>query len=236
MRDFEENRKLIYAAINSLFGNELFARKIANKHHMEFADFEQIGAEALYKCCMRFEEDGEGTFANYAIVSIKKTIQAECRRRGELVRRPENKQREIKHSYDSLDRSVMEDGKEKPVYEYIPTNTNVEKHVIKKITFEEMMNSLKDVEREVLLMKLNGDSEKDIANTIGKSVRAVQSITNRALRKINPNYEKQTKNQMVEFTELFSKGTSKEEIMKQLEITNKAYTNYKYRYNKSQGA
>lgn len=230
MRDFHENQKLIYQAIYSQYGSQGAIERIAKKYGMDFSDVEQIGAETLYKCCLRFQEQGESTFANYAIRNIQMQIQTEFRRRGEMVRIPDEKRKDIKHEYQSLDTPLGDT--DETFASLLPSTVNVEKKVIRKITMEEKLETLKEIEREVILLKLNGKTEKEIAKKLGKSTGAIQMTFIRGLKKIDPNYSRQVKNLMKEFTELYSQGKSKEEIMKKLEINDKAFTNYKYRYNK----
>jgi RNA polymerase sigma factor (sigma-70 family) len=233
MVNFEENRKLIYRAIYSKYKTHEAVERIARKYGMDFEDVEQIAAETLYKCCLRFKETGEATFAHYAITTIQQQIYTEFVRRGEMVRIPHEKRKDIKHEYTSLDLQLGDT--EETFLGLLPSNFNVEKRVIRKITLEEKMNMLKENERKVIMMKINGKTEKEIAETLDRSKSSVQMLLIKGLKRINPNYNKQVKNLMKEFTELYDQGKRKEEIMDALKITAKAYTNYKYRYNKTRG-
>jgi RNA polymerase sigma factor (sigma-70 family) len=231
---FLSNYKLIYQAIYSLLGGHENAEIYARKHGMEFSDLEQIAAEALWKACLSYEEQGTATFAYYAITCIKKRILLEARRRGPLIRVPELRAGRPKpYEMECLDEPIFETGQKRMLYEVIPSNVSVEQAVIRKITLEEKLRWLKQEEKTVVCMKLDGYTEKEIADMIGKTTGAVQMILQRALNRLSPRREKR-KNLMGEFAALYEAGVSREEIMKRLNINDVAYRNYKYRYHKQQ--
>lgn len=231
---FASNYKLIYQAIYSLLGCHGNAEIYAKKYGMEFSDLEQIAAEMLWKACQSYEDRGTATFAYYAITCIQKRILSEIRRRGHLIRVPEwQSGRPKPYEMENLDKQLFDTGQKRMLYEVIPSDTNVEQIVIRKITLEEKLQKLKRLERIVVYMKLDGYTEKEIAQRLGKTTSAVQAILQRALNRLNPEREKR-KNLMSEFAKLYEAGASKEEIMKQLNINDVAYRNYKYRYHKQQ--
>lgn len=231
---FLSNYKLIYQAIYSLLGGRKNAEIYAEKHGMEFSDLEQIAAEMLWKACQSYKENGTATFAYYVIVCIQKRILSEARRRGHLIRVPEERSgRPDPYEMENLDKPLFDTGQKRMLYEVIPSDMNVEQIVVQKLTLEEKLQQLKREERIVVCMKLDGYTEKEIARKLGKTTNAVQMILQRALNRLNSKREKR-KNLMSEFIKLYEAGASREEIMKTLGINDIAYRNYKYRYHKQQ--
>lgn len=227
-----ENEKLIYQAIYSHFKSHHFAERVANQYNMDFDDFVQIGAMALWKACNKYQDEGEASFAHYAITWIKSSIMTEIKRRGYLIRYPEQKLKDIKkYEFDSLDREAFEDGQKRMVKEIIPSNLSVEKQVIRKIEFYEKLRKVNDRQQKIILMRLSGASEQEIATSLNITLKAVQASLQRALKKISPQREKRV-NLAKDFNKLYEQGKTKEEIMSKLNINAAAYRNYKYRYNK----
>ena len=155
MDKFTNNYKLIYQGIYSLLGTHQNAESFARYYGMEFSDLEQIAAMELWRVCQRFKDEGEATFAHYAITCIKYRILCEVRRKGHLIRVPDERAgRPEPYQMENLDKPIFEDGQKRMLHEYIPSKADVEEIVIKKLTLEEKLSRLNPSERTLIYMKL----------------------------------------------------------------------------------
>lgn len=150
------NQKLVYSVISKLFPAQRWNEEV-----------ESVGMLGLIKAGKNFENENRAAFSTYAFCVI----------RNEIVNylRSEKKYTNTL----SLDEPVgtEEDTEKLTLGDSIGDSSSTES-VMNKIELEELMTPLNERDKTILLMRLDGYSNEEIAKTVSLSKRQVQRILN----------------------------------------------------------
>ena len=168
----EENMPLVTARViklnKGIFDEDLF----------------QEGSLALTLAAERFDASKGFAFSTFAVKYIDgwilryKNLNATIRplRRGGAF---------LYHSVDSLQRTIGDEEDRMSLGDILSSDIEVEKEAVGNIVAKTFMNTLKDRERQILILSMNGIAQKNI----GKIVGASQPQVSRILKHIGKKYQ-----------------------------------------------
>lgn len=140
-------------------------------------DIFQEGCKALILAVDRFDEELGTTFSTYAVGYIDGYIQM-YKNKNAMIKPLRRGTMFFYREIDSLDRPIAED-ESISFGDMLKSDTDVESDVIGNIFIIEFMESLKDKEREVCRLRLDGANQTDIAAIVGVSQAQVCRILKR---------------------------------------------------------
>lgn len=177
---FEEYHHLVKITLQKMFHNP---RKLAQDKGLSYDDLLQYGRLGLMDACRTWEQKQLGTFRNYAIRNIKWSI-------GKYIPREQ-----LNNSYyryyqkkdDGNKRITLLSMNHQPfgaedetnLYDVISddningVNESIESQVLSELESNELFNILKEHEKEMVRMKMQGMIEKEIATHYGISRQAI---------------------------------------------------------------
>lgn len=144
---------MINRCFQSVFGS---IKRMEEVYKMDLEDFLQIGRTCVYEAIKNFVPGKGKVFSNFAFVAIKQKF---C----EIIR---NLEREKRDQRNEISWSFIEDGLN--LLDIMPSQINVEKYVINKLTVEKMLNKLSERQRQIVGLYLQGYVFEEIAEMLGK--------------------------------------------------------------------
>ncbi|MFC0188444.1 sigma-70 family RNA polymerase sigma factor [Fictibacillus aquaticus] len=188
MDDFiKKNHGLIGYTINKIFHDWNNAEKVASRANMSMDDLFQIGQIALWKAARKFDESKGFTFATYALKCIRRDILIELRLRGNTIRVPLSVSfyEQPKFRFVRGDKTATVEGE--TIFELITSEYNLQEEVTEKVTFDELIESLKSLspkEREAVLMQVSGLTFQEIGKRQNVTRQAANVRYHAAVNKI----------------------------------------------------
>lgn len=187
---FESKKGLVFHAIKQMFGSYEKADRIAQKNNMELHDLVQIGLLVLWRLCLKEDPNRADSFNGYVIQSVKWKIRSEFYTKGLPIKitlwtKPEQRN---SFSFHSVDSHSGDDSDTQTGF-FARAELDTEQEVINRLAIEEALKKLSPEERFVLEKRSLGHSDLEIAQMIGKDRRQTTRIRNRAIKRINPDYE-----------------------------------------------
>lgn len=150
---------------------------ILNKYFPKFSkdeDMIQVVLLGFYKACLNYEES-RGTLSALATESIKNEILMEIRRRNRME----------KLSVVSLEGYIPNTDNRFKFEDAIPVpGEGHEETILNDISFQSFFNTLCDRDQEILLLRMKGVKQDDVADQVGLS----QSYCSRLITKIKKKY------------------------------------------------
>lgn len=226
---FHKYKRLAFYALRKIWPDQARQLRSALKCGMEYEDFDQIALAELWRCCLKHDEtQGEKGFRSFAIRSIRFAVLDAMRRKGSLIRYPDDmKERaEVEYFESNAPESNRGDG-EVDLHSLIASTVNVERQVILKLTLEEKLSVLNPNERVIITCKLSGESQKDMERK-GYSVNRQNYFIRKAYAKLG--VERDRFGRKNKFIALYNEGKSQEEIMQALQIDKYSFWSYRKTY------
>lgn len=186
---FEAKQGLIFHAIKQQFGSYDRADAIAQKNNMELHDLFQIGRLVLWNLCLKEDPAKADSFNGYVIQSVKWKIRSEFYTKGLPIKTSTWAKPEVRNSF-SFHSVDSHSGDESDTHSgfFAVSDFDLAQDVVDRISVNEAMKQLDDLEKYVLVQRSLGYSDKEIGLMIGKERRQTTRIRNRAIKKINPDY------------------------------------------------
>lgn len=164
-------------AMNEVIGkNSYLAKSIARKYYLiggEIEDLVQWGMYGLFKAIASFNLNSGASFKTYASKIIKNEIVSEIKKayshKGEVLLETDFADMSEFSAGDTPERGVLDDEE----YEGL---------------FESLLKNLSVLEKSVIKSYLEGYSYKEIAKSLGKTPKSIDSALNKAKIKIKKNY------------------------------------------------
>ena len=193
-RDYNDNELIYYIGEGNEDANEIMLKKyepIIDKMAMqmscnlencgiEYLDLKQEGIVGLYNALNSYTEQENTCFYTFALTCIKRRMYSlighACKMKNKVLNegmmcRLDVFEKSIK------DRHIMAD------YTYDPEKVVFDK-IQEEKTLNKILNCLSDLEKEILLLKLNGYSYKEIAKKINKNIKNVDNTLCRIKMKV----------------------------------------------------
>ncbi|MFE3973168.1 sigma-70 family RNA polymerase sigma factor [Peribacillus sp. YIM B13481] len=162
---------MINNCFQTVFGS---IRRISEVYKMDLEDFLQIGRTCVFEAIKSYKPGKGKAFSSFAFVAIKNKF---C----EFIR---NLEREKRDQRNEISWSFVNEGLD--LINLLESPTNVEKYVIKKITLENLLNTLTKRQREIVdlfLLDYNFEEIAEILGSKGKG-RSLNKTYNDALKKM----------------------------------------------------
>ncbi|PEP92490.1 sigma-70 family RNA polymerase sigma factor [Bacillus toyonensis] len=194
---FEEKQHIVETVIKQNFKTIKQAEFVAKVNNMELNDLLQAGQLTLWEICLKKDLEQIKNLDGYIARAIKFTIMKEIHRKGKAIKLTSSVtwEERKKFEFSSIDFEI--NGRTEQDF-LAATHINVEEEVITSIQCQEAINKLKPVERLILVKNSHGFSDEEIAIEIGSNRGAVNKRRNRAIKKINSNYEQNKKNHLLQ--------------------------------------
>lgn len=183
---YHQHEYLIRLAVWKFFGSKERAIRIAPSFGCEYEDFESIAKTMLWEMALKHDEE-RVNFNRFATTAIHYKLNEYTKRKQSLLKLPHKNARELQRSLEfiSMDKQITAQYGDYYLYhDIIPSNVSVERYVIRKLEFEERLSVLKEHERELIYMYLNGMNRSDISRELNAHPRAIQTRKDRAMKKI----------------------------------------------------
>lgn len=181
---FESHKYVVKVAIIQHFGNSQIAKRVAAVRGYTLEDLYQIGYLALWRALDNIQE---GNIYKYSLIAVKCDIMEALDRRGSILKLPLNSNRTLQKNLviKSMDQ-VYSDSyfDDYSLHDYLPSDVNVENYVIRKMELESKLNNLKEIDRKILIYKLNGWHDTEIAEKLGMKRHTLSTRRQRAMKKI----------------------------------------------------
>jgi RNA polymerase sigma factor (sigma-70 family) len=148
-------------------------KRMNEVHSMEVEDFLQIGRTSVYEATKRYKPGTGKAFSSFAFMVIKQKI-IEC------VQFLEREKRDQRNEVKEIE---TEEGLN--ILDIMPSYINVERHVINKVTIENLLNQLNGRQRQVVELFIQGYTGDEIAERLGSgSTQSVNMSYHRAIKRM----------------------------------------------------
>ncbi|MEX0415297.1 sigma-70 family RNA polymerase sigma factor [Bacillus sp. C30] len=185
---FEEKQHLVFAAIKQHFGSYLHAARVAEINNMELDDLIQVGRITLWELCLKYDQKKEETFNEYAVRHMKWRMSDEIQVKGSLIKMGTHVKRAQRDAFKILSIDLHHDEEVENDF-FAVSSVNVEEEVINSIEFNKTLEVLNRKEKFILIQKLLGFTDGDIAKKLGICRPTLTQMKNDAFFKVNPNYK-----------------------------------------------
>lgn len=156
-----------------------------SKHNLDFEEHVGDLMEALCKAAIGYKEGPGVKFATYAVVAFDNCVRMKIRRKSGKRKVPE-------YMVSSMEEVVSWDSDKREIrlFDLIADKRDAIEDILTLDWFDKYVNTLSKRDRKILMMKIDGAKQHEIA----KSVNLTQSMVSRTLRKIEKEikYELQT--------------------------------------------
>lgn len=226
---FDKYQRLAFFALRKVWPHQSQQRRAALANGMEYEDFDQIALTELWRCCLQHdEEQGERAFRTFVIKSIRFAVLDAMRRKGALIRYPDEIKERLQVVYfESHASETNRGGDVVDLHSLVESTVNIERQVLLKLTLEEKLSSLNPDERFIILCKLASQTQKDI-ELKGYSVARQNYFIRKAYAKLGIKRDRFGRKEL--FISLYNAGKTKEEIMKAMQIDKYAFWSYRKTY------
>lgn len=161
---------------------------VARSKSMEYNDLLQYANEGLWKACITYDSE-QSSFESHAINHIRWSIKDGLNREGSLIKYNINNlpNEEDQYNLVGYDNPISEsEGEDYILFSDItPNNCNVEKDVFNKIASDELLQLLSKREKEIIKLKSEDKTDKEIAKMYGVTYQAINSALSRIKRKLS---------------------------------------------------
>lgn len=147
---------------------------IIKRLNLSIDEYYDIAAIGLCKAAMNYDVSKGYNFSTFATSIIINEIRQEMRRLSSLKWIPQ----EIIISIDEPIKSI-EDGS-LTVKDTLRSNKNIESDILTKLIFKDYVDTLKPLHRDILELRMNGHTQREIAQMLS----ITQSMVSRVLRQI----------------------------------------------------
>lgn len=146
-----------------------------SKHNLDFEEYAGDLAETLCKAAISYKDECDIKFATYAVAAFDNCVKMKIIRKNAKKRVPEC-------MVSSLEEAVSWDSDKREVrlFDLVSDNRDAIGDILTLDWFDEYVNTLSEMNRKILMMRINGESQQEIS----KSVNLTQPMVSRILKKI----------------------------------------------------
>lgn len=169
-----------------------FVRAKASTYFLVGADYDDLiqeGMIGLYKAVRDYKQDKEASFKAFAEVCVTRQIITAIKSATRMKHGPLN-------SYVSLDKPVFDEDSERTLIDVIANQQNTvdpEALLISReryqVVEEKLGSVLSELEREVLMLYLDGRSYQEISELLDRHVKAIDNALQRIKKKFERHLE-----------------------------------------------
>lgn len=184
---FNKNEHLAELTLYRLLGQP---HNVARSKSMEYNDLLQCAYEGLWRACITYDEN-QSNFETYAINHIRWSLK-DGTNREDLIKYnvnnpPDKEDRFILVGYDTPVLNVSDSGDEPLTHSEVVADINIdiEQSVIEKSVSDRLLAKLNERERQIVLHKADGRTDKEISELFNVTQQAINRTLHNIRDKMN---------------------------------------------------